>query len=97
MTAKGFTHFHFISTEKKQVFTDPRTLPGPVKLRDTQQHLCREVFVHYPKHDGWRGGEKEVKKNQQPVVDHGSSREATEELIPEQKVDVRLEEEATSG
>lgn len=90
-------HFHFILTEKRKFLTDPRTLPGPVQFRDTQQHLCREVFVHYPKHDGWRRGEKEVKKNHQPVVDHSSSREATEELIPEQKVDVRLEEEATSG
>lgn len=90
-------HFHFILTEKSKFLTDPRTLPSPVQFRDTQQHLCREVFVHYPKHDGWRRGEKEVKKNHQPVVDHGSSREATEELIPEQKIDIRLEEEATSG
>lgn len=82
---------------EKQVATDPPTLPSPVQLRDTQQHLCREVFVQYPKHDGRRRGEKEVKKNHQPVVDHGSSREAAEELVPEQKVDVRLEEEANLG
>lgn len=82
---------------EKQAVTDPPTLPSPVQFRDTQQHLCREVLVHYPKHDGRRRGEKEVKKNHQPVVDHGSSREATEELVPEQKVDVRLEEEANLG
>lgn len=72
-------------------------LSSPVELRDTQQHLCREVFVHYPKHDGWRRGEEEVEKNHQPVVDHGSSREATEELVPEQEADVGLEEEANLG
>lgn len=78
-------------------FTDALTLSSPVQLRNTQQHLCREVFVHYPKHDGWHRGEEEVEKNHQPVVNHGSSGEATEELVPEQKVDVGLEEEANLG
>lgn len=82
---------------EKQDFTDSCTLSSPVQLRDTQQHLCREVFVHYPKHDGWRRGEEEVEKNHQPVVDHGSCGEATEELVPEQEVDVGLEEEANIG
>lgn len=88
---------NFLISAEKQDFTDPCTLSCPVQLRDTQQHLCREVFVHYPKHDGWRRGEEEVEKNQQPVVDHGSSREATEELVPEQEIDVGLEEEANLG
>lgn len=82
---------------EKQDRTDPCTLSSPVELRDAQQHLCREVFVHYPKHDGWCRGEEEVEKNQQPVVDHGSSREATEELVPEQEADVGLGEEANLG
>lgn len=70
--------------------TDPCSLSGPVQFRNTKQHLCRKVFVHYPKHDGWCGGKEEVEKNQQPVVDHGSAREAAEELIPEQQVHVGL-------
>lgn len=71
-------------------FTDPCTLSHPVELRNTEQHLCRNVFVHDPEHDGRRGGEEEVEENHQPVVDHGGAGEATEELIPEQQVDVGL-------
>ena len=70
--------------------TDPCTLSHPVELRNTQQHLCRDVLVHDPEHDGRQGGEEEVEENHQPVVDHGGAREATEELIPEQQVDVGL-------
>lgn len=84
-----------ISTERR-VSTDPLSLSSPVQFRDAQEHLCREVFVHDPKHDGRRGGEKQVEKDHQPVVNHGSSGEATEELVPEQEVHIGLEEEADS-
>lgn len=72
-------------------YTDPFTLSSPVQLGNTQQNLCRNVSVHYTKHDGWCRGEEEVEENHQPVVDHGGTREATEELIPEQQVHVGLE------
>lgn len=70
--------------------TDPCTLSRPVQFRNAQQYLCRKVFVHYPKHDGRGRGEEEVEENHQPVVNHGSAREATEELIPEQQVHIGL-------
>lgn len=69
---------------------DPCALSRPVQLRETQQCLRRNVFVHYPEHDGRGGGEEEVEENHQPVVYHGSAGEAAEELIPEQQVHVRL-------
>lgn len=73
--------------------TDPCSLSGPVQFRNTQQHLSRKVFVHNPKHDGWCRGEKEVEKDHQPVVDHGSAGETAEKLIPKQQVHVGLEEQ----
>ena len=75
--------------------TDPCTLSGPVQLRNTQQHLSRKVLVHNSKHDGWSRGEEKVKKDHQPVVDHGGPGEAAEELIPEQQVHVGLGENPT--
>lgn len=75
---------------KSEHVTDPCTLPCPIQFRNAQQHLCRNVFVHYPKHDGWGGGEEEVEENHQPVVNHSGAREAAEELIPEQQVHIGL-------
>lgn len=92
-------HMSLLSSNKQKLYclgvtvTDPCTLSGPVQFRNTQQHLCRKVFVHNPKHDGRCRGEKQVEKNHQPVVDHGSPREAAEELIPEQQVHVGLGEQ----
>lgn len=97
MRERGFERFFLKASDfdlKQSFFTDPCSLSSPVQLRDPQQHLCRQVFVHYPEHDGRRRGEEEVEEDHQPVVDHGGSREAAEELIPEQEVDIGLGEEA---
>lgn len=55
-----------------------------------EEHVRRNLTVHDAKHDGWTGCEDEVKENHEPVVNHGRAREAAEELVPEQEVDVSL-------
>lgn len=75
----------------RYIFTDPCTLSSPIEFRNTEQHFCRNIFVHDPKHNGGCGGVKKVKENQQPVVQHGGRCEATIELIPEEQVDIGLD------
>lgn len=67
-----------------------------VELGQCQQRFCRDIFIKDSEDDGWQGREEEVEEYHLPVIDHGGAREATEELVPEEQVDVALQAESVA-
>lgn len=71
---------------KKQRQRHPRAylhvLATLVKLWLPQQHVSRNVSIQHPSHKLGKRREEQIKEYQIPLVNHGRSGEAAEELEP---------------
>lgn len=64
-----------------------------IQLRQCQQGLHRDVLIEDSEDKRRQGGEEEIEEDHLPVINHGGAGEATEELVPEEQVDIALWEE----
>lgn len=90
------------SREELEVTSPParapylRVLTTLVQLRQRQECFHRDVFIEDSEDKRRQGGEEEIEEDQLPVIDHGGARETTEELVPEEQVDVALQAEGAA-
>lgn len=71
-------------------------LAALVQGRQCQECFRRDVLVEDSEDERRQGGEEEIEEYHLPVIDHGGAREAAEELVPEEQVDVALRAESVA-